>query len=602
MEGGRNLPIPQSFLDELTARCPIEEVVADYVTLTAKGGNLWGLCPFHAEKTPSFSVSPDKHIFHCFGCGKGGGVIRFVMEMESLSFPEAVRKLAARAGLEMPEEDQEAQRRRAHRRRLLELNRAAARFYYETLKTPQGAPMLRYAQEKRRLTPAYIKRFGLGAAPDAWDSLIHAMAAQGYEKGELLEAGLAVAGKNGGVYDKFRNRLMLPVIDAAGDILGFTSRVMDDSAPKYLNTPETALFKKRGILYGINFAKLTKRGFLLLVEGNLDVITLHQAGIDNAVATMGTALTIDHARLIGRYTHDLVLCYDNDAAGVEATQRAMTVLRDTDFNVRVLQLPRRRTESGELVKQDPDDFIKFQGPAAFERLLAGSEDQTVYRLEVVAGKHDLTSNEGKVAYFKDIIPVLAGLPSAVEREIYAARVAKEVDISKESILHEVERHRKGQVRQARRKEERAALTPTANIQPKDRALRYENPRSARAEEGVIRLLFLDPTLLKLCGDLTPESFSVPLWGRLFGLIRDRGEEGVSPAALDGELTAGESDWLARMLQEPQSLAEGRQAMADYMEIIRAEAAKRLGPAEDPVADLLAIQAKGKQKLEREDTK
>lgn len=596
------MAIPQSFLDDLTARCPIEEVVADYVTLTAKGGNLWGLCPFHAEKTPSFSVSPDKHIFHCFGCGKGGGVVRFVMEMESLSFPEAVRKLAARAGLEMPEEDQESQRRRAHRKRLLDLNKAAGRFFYETLRSPLGQPMLHYAQEKRRLSPAYIKRFGLGAAPDSWDSLIKAMTAQGYEKGELLEAGLAVANKTGGIYDKFRNRLMLPVIDPAGDVLGFTSRVMDDSTPKYLNTPETAIFKKRSILYGINFAKLTKRGFLLLVEGNLDVITLHQAGIDNAVATMGTALTLDHARLIGRYTHDLVLCYDNDAAGMEATQRAMTVLRDTDFNVRVLQLPRRRTESGELVKQDPDDFIKNQGSAAFERLLAGSEDQTAYRLEVVSGKHDLTKNEGKVAYFKDVVPVLAGLPSAVEREIYAARIAKEVDISKEAVLHEVEQYRKSKARQARRKEERAALTPAANIQPKTRELRYDDPRSARAEEGVIGLLFLDPTLLGLCGALDPEHFSVPLWGRLFGLIRDRGGGSVNPAVFDESLSAAESDLLARLLQEPRSLAEGRQAMEDYLDIIKAQHARRNPPEQDPVADLLAIQAKRKQKQEREDMK
>lgn len=332
------MAIPQSFLDELTARCPIEEVVSDYLPLHAKGGNLWGLCPFHGEKTPSFAVSPDKHIFHCFGCGKGGGVIRFVQEIENLSFFEAVRKLAARAGLEMPEEDQAAQERRNRRKRLLELNKQAARFYYETLKSPQGKPMRQYIT-KRKLNSAYVKRFGLGAAPDSWDSLIKAMTAQGFAKGELLEAGLVVAGKNGGIYDKFRNRLMLPVIDATGEILGFTSRVMDNSTPKYLNTPETAIFKKRSILYGIQWAKLTKRSFFLLVEGNLDVITLHQAGIDNAVATMGTALTADHARLIGKYTKELVLCYDNDAAGVEATQRAMTVLKDTGFRVRVLQLP-----------------------------------------------------------------------------------------------------------------------------------------------------------------------------------------------------------------------------------------------------------------------
>ncbi len=594
------MAIPQTFLDELTARCPIEEVVADYVSLSPKGGNLWGLCPFHAEKTPSFSVSPSKHIFHCFGCGKGGGVIRFVMEMENLTFPEAVRKLAARAGLEMPEEDREAQARRAHRKRLLELNKAAARFYYETLKSPLGAPMLRYAQEKRQLTPAYIKRFGLGAAPEGWDHLITAMTAQGYEKGELLEAGLAVAGKNGSVYDKFRNRLMLPVIDASGDILGFTSRVMDNSTPKYLNTPETALFKKRGILYGINFAKATKRGFFLLVEGNLDVITLHQAGIDNAVATMGTALTADHARLMGRYTKELVLCYDNDAAGVDATERAMTVLRDTDFSVRVLQLPRRKTPEGELVKQDPDDFIKFQGPAAFERLLSGSQDQTAYRLETVAASHDVSTDEGRVAYLKDAIPMLAGLSSPVEREIYATRAAEKAGVSKEAVLHEVDEHRKRKSRQAKRKEERSALTPAANLQPKARELRYENPRSAKAEEGVIQLLFLDHTLLDLCGGLAPEDFSSPLLGKLYGLLLHH-DPPFSPAALDGELTDAEAGHLAYLLQQPVSLAAGRRAMGDYIEIILENRPTDRDEA-SPVSELLALQQKLKQKQKTEDMK
>ncbi len=586
------MAIPQSFLDELEARCPIEEVVADYVPLSAKGGNLWGLCPFHSEKTPSFSVSPDKHIFHCFGCGKGGGVIRFVMEIESLSFLEAVRKLAARAGLELPEEDQAAQARRNRRKRLLELNKQAARFYYETLKSPQGEPMLRYAQEKRRLTPTYIKRFGLGAAPDSWDSLIKAMTALGYEKGELLEAGLVVAGKNGGIYDKFRNRLMLPVIDATGDILGFTSRVMDNSTPKYLNTPETALFKKRSILYGIQWAKLTKRNFFLLVEGNLDVITLHQAGIDNAVATMGTALTADHARLIGKYTKELVLCYDNDAAGVEATQRAMTVLKDTGFRVRVLQLPRRKTPEGELVKQDPDDFIKFQGPAAFERLLAGSADQSEYRLEAIQKKYDLSKLEDRTAFLKEAAQMIAQLSSPVEREIYAGRAAEAASVSKEAMVREVEDSRRRQAGQKRRKEERAALTPAVDLQPKARELRYQNMRSARAEEGVIRLLFLDSTLLSLCQELTAEDFSSPLWGRIYAAL-SQGELPPNPAAFDAVLSGEEADLLARLLHTPQSLAEGRQAMTDYITVIQEEA--RRATQADPVAALFAVQAKKKQK-------
>lgn len=435
-------------------------------------------------------------------------MIRFVQEIENLSFIEAVRKLAARAGLEMPEEDQAAQERRNRRKRLLELNKQAARFYYETLKSPQGKPMRQYIT-KRKLNSAYVKRFGLGAAPDSWDSLIKAMTAQGFAKGELLEAGLVVAGKNGGIYDKFRNRLMLPVIDATGEILGFTSRVMDNSTPKYLNTPETAIFKKRSILYGIQWAKLTKRSFFLLVEGNLDVITLHQAGIDNAVATMGTALTADHARLIGKYTKELVLCYDNDAAGVEATQRAMTVLKDTGFRVRVLQLPRRKTPEGELVKQDPDDFIKFQGAAAFERLLAGSADQSEYRLETIQKKYDLTKTDERTAFLKEAAQMIAQLSSPVEREIYAGKAAEAASVSKEAMVREVEDSRRRRAGQQRRKEERSALTPAVNLQPQARDLRYQNVRSARAEEGLVRLLFLDSTLLNLCRDLSPEQFSSP---------------------------------------------------------------------------------------------
>lgn len=590
------MAIPNTFLDELAVRCPIEEVVADYVPLTPKGGNLWGLCPFHGEKTPSFSVSPDKHIFHCFGCGKGGGVIRFVMEIEGLSFYEAVEKLALRAGLEVPQEDDGERQRRARRRRLLELNRQAARFYHDTLKSPLGEPMRAYVA-KRQLSGAYVKRFGLGAAPDGWDHLTRAMTALGYEKGELLEAGLVVANKSGGVYDKFRNRLMLPVIDAAGEVLGFTSRVMDDSTPKYLNTPETSLFKKRSILYGINFAKQTKRDFFLLVEGNLDVITLHQAGFDNAVATMGTALTPEHVRLMGRYTHQLVLCYDNDSAGVEATERAMTVLRETDFQVRVLQLPRRKTPEGDLVKQDPDDFIKFQGPAAFQRLLDGSENQSAYRLSTIAGKYTLTKDEDRAAFLREAAKMIATLPSPVEREIYAGRAAGLGEVSKDAMLREVENLRKQAGFRSRRKEEREALSPTRLHQPQERTLHYQNVRSARAEEGIVRLLFLDPTLLGRMPALSEEEFSVPLWGKLYRLIVQRYGQGlpIVPAAFEAELNGEESGLFTRLLQTPQSLGEGERAMADYIDILREEAQKRSGSQQDALSQLLETREKLRKK-------
>ena len=571
------MAIPNTFLDELAVRCPIEEVVADYVPLTPKGGNLWGLCPFHGEKTPSFSVSPDKHIFHCFGCGKGGGVIRFVMEIEGLSFYEAVEKLALRAGLEVPQEDDGERQRRARRRRLLELNRQAARFYHDTLKSPLGEPMRAYVA-KRQLSGAYVKRFGLGAAPNGWDHLTRAMTALGYEKGELLEAGLVVANKSGGVYDKFRNRLMLPVIDAAGEVLGFTSRVMDDSTPKYLNTPETSLFKKRSILYGINFAKQTKHDFFLLVEGNLDVITLHQAGFDNAVATMGTALTPDHARILSRYTKELVLCYDNDEAGKKATQRSLGILKDADLTVRVLQLPNAVDADGKPLKQDPDDFVKKFGPAAFERCLNGSAGQNDYRLDVLLQSADLQSEDGRRAFLEAAVETVGSLQSPIDRELYGAKAAAAGGVSANAFHQTVEQWRKGRVRMAQKKEQRQNLAPTMTHQPKSRELRYTNIRSARAEEGLLRLVSLDPTLLERM-PVEPEEFSSPLLGKVFSLLKERHGRGLSVqlSTLAGKLTADEMSHMVEVLSQPESLANAETAMNDYIKTIKAEARQRENP-------------------------
>ncbi len=569
------MSIPRGFIDELVQRADIEEVVGQYVSLTRKGSNLWGLCPFHSEKTASFSVSPDKQIYYCFGCGKGGGVLGFLMEIEHLSFVEAVQQLADKMGVEVPEEEDGDREWRRRRERTLELNKRAARFYYEQLSQPQGAAVADYIAQ-RRISRKYAMRFGLGAAPDAWDSLLRAMAEQGYEKADLIEAGLAVAGKNGGVYDKFRNRLMLPVIDLRGNVIGFTSRVMDGSAPKYLNTPETALFRKRSTLYGLNFAKSTKRDSLLLVEGNIDVITLHQAGFDNAVATMGTALTEEHIHLLSRYTKQLVLCYDNDAAGLDATQRAIGLLKNTEFTVRVLQLPRRRTDSGELVKQDADDFIKYQGAAAFENLLSGSADQTAYRLEVIQNKYDLTADDQRAAFLQEAAAMLAGLDSPVEREIYGNRAAAAAGLTSETMAQEIEKNRRSQSRKARRQEERKAMTPADSFQPSQRQLRYENVRSARAEEGVIRLLLLDPELFPKAETLREDEFSSPFLSKLFRLLQERWRAGeaVTIPALSADLTAEEMSRLVQLTQAPETGQQKEKALADYIERIRSEAAKQ----------------------------
>ena len=585
------MAFPQSFMDELIARNDIVDVVGSYVQLTRKGSNLFGLCPFHSEKTGSFSVSPDKQIYYCFGCKRGGGVVNFIMEEENLPFPDAVRFLAKRAGMEVPEEDgdREAGRRR---QRLLDLNRDAARFYYQLLQQPEGRAVREYL-DRRQIKKSTAVKFGMGASLDSWDTLLTAMTKKGYTKRELLDAGLVVQNKNGGLYDKFRNRLMLPVIDTRGDVVAFGSRVLDKSEPKYMNSSETPVYSKRRVLYGLNLAKKTKRPNIILCEGNLDIVTLHQAGFDNAVAAMGTALTVEQTRLLSRFTKELVLCYDNDNAGKIATERALQILNNSEFSVKVLQLPRRLVD-GEYVKQDADDFIKFQGPDAFERLLSGSENGVEFRMAQVAGKYDLSSDEARVAYCEEISDLLASLPSAVEREIYTTRAAEVAKITPDAMKLEVQRAFKRRTARENRAELRKELNPAAQLQPKERSLRYENMRSARAEQGVLRLLLMDESLFPDDPPLKSEQFSSPLLGRVFGLLWDAKAEGrtVSLASLSNVLSQEEMNHITAVCQQPESVQNGRQALADYIRIIKTEADKRAGAVTDP---LLAATEKYKDK-------
>ena len=562
----------QRFLDELIARSDIVDVVGSYVALQRKGGNLFGLCPFHNEKTPSFSVSPDKQIYHCFGCKKGGGVINFIMEIENLTFPEAVRFLAKRANLPVPEEEERSGADRL-RRRVLDLNRDAARWYYELLCSPEGGAVQAYL-DKRQIRRSIAVRFGMGASPDRWDGLLTAMTRRGYSKEELLAAGLVVNGKNGRLYDKFRNRLMLPVIDTRGDVVGFGSRVIDNSEPKYMNTTETITYSKRRILYGLNLAKKTKRPNIILCEGNLDVVTLHQAGFDNAVASMGTALTVEQTRLLSRFTKELVLCYDNDNAGQLATQRALELLNNSEFTVKVLKLPNRLAD-GKYVKQDADDFIKLHGAAAFENLLSGSENGVEFRMAQIAAKYDLTSDEGRIAYAGEMAEELCKLENAVERDVYTNRAAQTAGLSAEAMKLEVQRAFRRRAAKDRKIQERQELNLSRTLQPAERAIRYDDLRSAMAEEGVLRLLMQDDGIFPAEPPLREEEFSSPLLGRIYSqLWRCRG--GSSLAALSAVLTQEEMSHLTALLQKPESAANARQALADYIRIIREEYAKRSG--------------------------
>ncbi len=588
------MPFPDSFLEELRARNDIVDVVSSYVSLRPQSGDYYGLCPFHNEKTPSFHVRPEQQIYYCFGCHKGGSVITFIMEIEHLTYPDAVRFLANRAGLTVPEDERD--NGGLSRRRLLALNRDAARFYNSLLKSEEGAKARAYL-EKRRIINQTATRFGLGAAPDGWFTLTNAMKQKGYTELELVQAGLAIPFKEEkkGVFDRFRDRLMFPVINVSGEVIAFGGRTLCDDKAKYMNSPETPVFSKRRALYGIHLAKNTKRGSIILCEGNIDVVTLHQAGFDNAVASMGTALTTEQTRLISRYAKEIVICYDNDPAGIQATQRALDILKNSEFAVKVLKLPDRIVD-GQRVKIDADDFIKLYGPEAFEKLLQGSENHVEYSLMTLQNQFDLSSPEGKVEYLKAAGAMIARLASPVEREVYGGRAAEAAGVSRESMLQEIERSRRSVVRREKKELEREETRPTQTAQPRDRGLRYTNVRSAAAEEGVLRLLMLDPALLACC-DLQENEFSSGFLGRIYGILRSRIEnkQTVSAAALSGELEGEEMSQLVRITQKPEELSGAKKSLQDYITVIRTEKLKN-------TTDLLALANRYKETKGMEDGK
>lgn len=577
------MAIPSAFLDELVARSDIVDVVSDYVTLTPKGGSYWGLCPFHGEKTASFHVLPDRQLYHCFGCGKGGGVISFVMELENLPYVDAVRLLAKRAGMEFPERDMDESSRRK-RAKLLALNKEAARFFHSQLHSPIGREGLEYLRN-RGLSKGIMTRFGLGFAPESWDSLIKAMAQKGFDKRDLLDAGLAVSNQKGSIYDRFRNRVMFPIIDLRGDVIGFGGRVLGDATPKYLNSPDSPVFNKSRNLFALNLAKTTKQGRIVLTEGYMDTISLYQAGFDCAVASLGTALTADHAKLLSRFTKEVVICYDADTAGIQAANRAIPLLEKTGLKVRVLRVTGAK---------DPDEFIRKFGPDAFSRLLDQSENHVEYNLRQIQSKYDLSDPVQKTEFARAAAEMLAALDSPVEREVYAGQVAELTGIGKPALLQEIERARKAKVWAARKKQNRRDMTPVTQVQPKARQMRYENTRSARAEEGILRLLMLDGALIRETAGLEPDHFSSQYLGKIYAVLRRRLLEGraIQLGMLEGELDRDEIELLAEILRQPEALEQGSKAMADYRAILEAEQMKKQVSQE---ADLLAVRDRLRQK-------
>ena len=576
------MAFPPSFLDELVARNPIEEVVGQYVTLRRSGANMFGLCPFHGEKTASFSVAPDKGIYYCFGCHKGGGPINFMMELEGLSYPDAVRKLAARVGMEVPEDEQYQSRYRAQER-LWALHKEAARFFHSQLYAPIGKAALEYALG-RGMSKSILTTFGVGYAPDSWDSLIQAMTAKGYTRQELLDSGLVTKSqKNDNIFDRFRDRLMFPIIDVRGNVIAFGGRRLknDDSVAKYLNSPETLIFNKRKNLFGLNLAKKSKENNLILVEGNIDVVALHQYGFDNAVASLGTSLTEEQAALITRYADQVTLLYDGDAAGQTATQRAIPILEKAGLRVKVLQMRDAK---------DPDEFLKKFGADKFKLLLSGSANRVEYQLNAIRSKYDLREDDQKIRYVQEAAELICTLDSSIQREVYSGRIGESANISMDAMKLEVNKAFKRRIARQKKAQEKIDLAPARSLQPKERSIRYDNMKSAMAEEVIIAQTLLEPALLDRAKNLKAEHFSVPLFGNVFSQLekRHKAHLEVSVGVLE-DLTGEETSHIVEICQRREGPVN-EQAFLDCVQTVLSQQ-KREVSSDD---DLLSLQNTLKQ--------
>ena len=573
------MAFPPSFIDELVARNPIEDVVGQYVSLKRSGSRQVGLCPFHGEKTASFSVSPSVGLYYCFGCHKGGGVINFMMEIEGLSYADAVRSLARRVGMQVPE-DELYQSRYKEQERLWALSKEAARFFHSQLYTPNGAEGLAYAQ-KRGMPKAVLTKFGVGFAPNSWTALKDAMLKKGYTEQELKDAGL-VSEKEGRTYDKFRNRLMFPIIDVRGNVIGFGGRVMDDSTPKYLNSPETLIFNKRKNLFALNLAKKSKLGYLILVEGYMDAVALHQYGFDCAVASLGTSLTEEHAALLTRYTDQVVLIYDGDQAGQNATQRAIPILEKAGLQVKVLKMKDAK---------DPDEFLKKFGADRFKMLLEDASNRVEYQLNAIRRKYDLREDAQRIQFVQECADLIGTLSSSAQRYVYGNRIAEEAKITQQAMEIEIRKSHDRREKKQKREEEKRVLEAARNVQPKSRTIRYDDVKSARAEEALIAMAMKEPALLDLAVELKPEEFSVPLFANVYTQMQTRHLTGlgVSVASLE-DLDTDQASHIA-MITQSMSGPVNEQAFRDYIDIIRTRCRKRSVSTD---ADLLALRNRKKE--------
>ena len=583
------MAIDSAFISELKFRCPIEEVIGGYVNLKRAGSRYVACCPFHNEKTPSFTVFTDTSSYYCFGCGAGGDVITFIMNRENLEYTDAVQLLADRAGLTMPQDRAVPQSSRRKRERMLEMHKIAARHFYKNL-AAGGNDAVKYI-EKRGLNMQSVKRYGLGFAKDSFDDLKNLLAAQGYSLQEMTAAGLVVS-KNGSYYDKFRNRLMFPVIDLRGNVVAFSGRTLaEDGIPKYMNSPDTEIYHKGNILFGLNLAKDKNSGTLILCEGNIDVVMLAQEGFKNAVAPLGTAFTIDQARRIAQYADTVVIAFDSDSAGQKATNKAIDFLKTQGVSVRVLQLQGAK---------DPDEYIKTYGKDRFAMLIDKSKTPTEYQIGKLRDKFDLSDTAQKMEYISQSAQIIADLPSEIEREIYSAALAKELEISAQTVKADVERRRKMTIKTRRLKaltEEQRQMTGAADTVNRQRR---DNLLASRAEETLIAILLRNPDLLnEITQNISDTDFVTDFNRQVFKFITDslNNDSSVQNLSFNSVFDSAQTSKITFLLNTAVLSDDIRTQAQDCIRTIKSQKFKKVDAAKLDADELMSLIKKGDKKDE-----
>lgn len=475
--------IPHEIIEEIKFRNDIESVISSYVNLKPAGSNLVGLCPFHSEKTPSFTVFKNEGNFKCFGCGAGGDVITFIMKAENLDYIGAIELLAKRVGITIPEQNNKSPDA-IPSKRICDMNREAAKFFHSTLISPLGRSGLDYLTQKRKFSSSLINHFGLGFAPNSFNALSDHLKKLGYSEKELKAGFLCgTSKKTGNIFDLFRNRVIVPIIDTKGDVIAFGGRVLDDSLPKYLNSSDTPAFKKSRNLFALNFAKSTCGEQLILCEGYMDVIALHGAGFTNSVATLGTAITSEQARIISRYTKKVVIAYDSDSAGQTASEKAFRLLKEVGLDVRILRMTGAK---------DPDEYIKKFGKAQFEKLLDESRTHFDFRLDKVLDKYDINNDTDKIKAVSELVDFISDTGSAVERELYIRKTSEKFGISQENIKHDVERARRKKQKATIQNEAKKIIAQTSGVGDRINPDYMKNVKAASAEEAILGILLKYP--------------------------------------------------------------------------------------------------------------